>query len=52
MQCSISECKIKAIQSIKIGFKERRNLCEQHYRLFMNREEKHKPCFIKASEFK
>lgn len=52
MHCSISECKMKAIQSVKIGFKEKRNLCEHHYKLFINKDEKHKPRFTKASDFK
>jgi len=52
LQCSISECKIKATQSVKIGFKETRNLCEYHYNLFRNKDKKHIPNFSKASEFK
>lgn len=52
VQCSISECKMKAIQSIKIGFKEKRNLCKYHYELFINKEKKYKLIFIKASDFK
>jgi hypothetical protein len=52
MQCSISECKMKAIQVVKIGFKEKRNLCEYHYRQFIKKDEKYKPSFTRASEFK
>jgi len=52
MQCSISECKMKSIQTVKIGFKEKRNLCERHYKLFNNRDEKYKPSFTKATKFK
>ena len=51
MQCSISECKEKAIQSVKISFKETRNLCKNHYRLFKNKGEKHTATFSKASKF-
>ena len=51
MQCSISECKEKAIQSVKISFKETRNLCKNHYRLFKNKDEKHAATFSKASKF-
>lgn len=50
MQCSISECKLKAIQTVKIGFKETRNLCDYHYNLFKNKDEKHTPNFSKASK--
>ena len=50
MQCSISECKLKAIQTVKIGFKETRNLCDYHYKLFKNKDEKHTPNFSKASK--
>ena len=52
VRCSISECKMKANRSIKIGFKEKRNLCEYHYKLFINKEEKHEANFTRASEFK
>ena len=52
LQCSISECKMKAIQSIKIGFKEKRNLCEKHYRIFLNKEEKYKVKFTRGTELK
>lgn len=52
LQCSISECKMKAIQSIKIGFKEKRNLCEKHYRIFLNKEEKYKVTFTRGTELK
>jgi hypothetical protein len=52
LQCSISECKVKATQLVQIGFKETRNLCEYHYTLFRNKDKKHVPSFDKASEFK
>jgi len=52
MKCSITECKSKANNSVKIGFKETRNLCDYHYNLFKNREEKYVPNFYKASKFK
>jgi len=52
LKCSISECKTTADKSVKIGFKETRNLCEYHYNLFKNKEEKHAPNFSKASKFK
>ena len=51
LKCSITECKIRASKPVKIGFKEARNLCEYHYNLFKNREEKHAPKFSKASRF-
>jgi len=51
LQCSISECKEKAIQTVKISFKENRNLCRKHYMLFKNKDEKHMPTFSKASKF-
>ena len=51
LQCSISECKEKAIQTVKISFKENRNLCRKHYILFKNKDEKHRPSFTKASKF-
>jgi len=52
LKCSISECKIRANQSVKIGFKETRNLCEYHYNLFKNKKEKYALNFSKASKFK
>jgi len=51
MQCSISECKSKAIQTVQISFKERRNLCEEHLKIFKNKDMKHFPKFSKASDF-
>lgn len=50
LQCSISECKSKAVQIVRIGFKEKRNLCQNHYKLFKNREDIHAPSFNKASK--
>ncbi len=52
MQCSISECKEKAIQTVQISFKETRNLCKGHFELFQNKDKKHTINFTKASEFK
>ena len=52
MKCSISECKTKADKLVKIGFKETRNLCEYHYNIYKNKEEKHMASFSKASKFK
>ena len=51
MQCSISECKVKATITVKISFRENRKLCENHYKLFKNKNEKHSPVFVKASKF-
>ena len=51
LQCSISECKEKAIQTVKISFKETRNLCINHHKLFKNKDEKYAPSFSKASKF-
>ena len=51
LQCSISECKEKAIQTVKISFKETRNLCKNHHKLFKNKNEKYTPTFSKASKF-
>lgn len=51
MKCSITECEIKATHMVKIGFKETRNLCEYHYNLLKNKEEKYTPDFEKASKF-
>ena len=31
LQCSISECKHKALETVKISFRETRNLCKEHY---------------------
>jgi len=50
MQCSISECKSKAIHTVKIGFKEKRSLCKHHYDLFNNKDKIHTPSFNKASK--
>jgi hypothetical protein len=50
MQCSISECKSKAVQTVKISFKEKRNLCQYHFELFKNKDIQRTPNFSKASE--
>jgi hypothetical protein len=50
LQCSISECKLKAIQIVSIGFKEKRNLCRHHYDLFKNKDQVHAPSFSNASK--
>lgn len=52
MKCSISRCKSKAIQTISINFRERRNLCQYHYNLFQNREKDYKLTFERASNLK
>ena len=51
MQCSISECKLKATDTVKISFRETRSLCKKHYQLFINKDKKHLPNFTKASKF-
>ena len=51
LQCSISECKYKALKTVKISFRETRNLCKTHFELFKNKDEKHLTNFSKASEF-
>lgn len=51
MQCSISECKQKAIHIVSISFKETRNLCHVHYNLFKNKDDKHLANFTKASNY-
>ncbi|MDC4231575.1 MAG: hypothetical protein M8319_04520 [Nitrosopumilus sp.] len=51
MQCSISECKLKAVKKVKISFRETRNLCKEHSKLFKNKEKKYAPNFTKASRF-
>ena len=51
MQCSISECKLKAIKTVKISFRETRNLCKNHYKLFNNKDEKYISKFTRASKF-
>ncbi len=43
---------MKSFELVNIGFKEKRNLCEYHYKLFLNKDEKHKVNFTKASKFK
>jgi len=50
MQCSISECKSTAAQIVKIGFKEKRNLCQYHFELFKNKDTEYAPNFSKASK--
>ena len=50
LKCSISECKEKAIQTVQISFKETRNLCKNHCKLFKNKDEIHIPTFSKASK--
>ncbi|MBS1267401.1 MAG: hypothetical protein MAG458_00101 [Nitrosopumilus sp.] len=51
MQCSISECKLKAKETVKISFHETRNLCQKHLELFSNKDKEYFPKFNKASEF-
>jgi hypothetical protein len=51
LKCSISECSVEAIQTVKIGFKETRNLCKYHYNLLINKKVKYMPDFKKASKF-
>ena len=51
LQCSISECKLKAIETVKISFRETRNLCKEHNKLFKNKDKKHLPNFSKATGF-
>jgi len=50
LQCSISECKSKAVQIVRIGFKEKRNLCRHHYDLFKNKDQVYAPSFNAASK--
>jgi len=52
MKCSISECKSKGIQTVTIGFRETRNLCQYHYNLFKNKEKRHEVDYLKASKLK
>ena len=49
MQCSISECRLEATRRVQISFRETRNLCERHYRLFMDRDRSHPVSFARAS---
>ena len=51
LQCSISECKLKAEKTVKISFRETRNLCKNHYKLFSNKNEQYVPNFTRASKF-
>ncbi|MBT3407144.1 hypothetical protein HN415_00515, partial [Candidatus Woesearchaeota archaeon] len=46
----ISECKEKAIQTVKISFKENRKLCKKHFKIFQNKDKKYLPSFSKASK--
>lgn len=50
LQCSISECKSKSIKTVKISFRETRNLCKNHLELFSNKDKEHFPIFTKASK--
>ncbi|WP_299291886.1 hypothetical protein [Nitrosopumilus sp.] len=50
MQCSISECKLQSIKTVKISFRETRNLCKKHYELFISKNETHPTKFTKASQ--
>ena len=43
--------KLKAIETVKISFRETRNLCKEHYKLFKNKDKKHIPNFSKATRF-
>jgi len=51
LQCSISECKHRALETVKISFRETRNLCKEHYNLFKNKDAKYGVNFSKASKF-
>lgn len=50
MKCSISECKKNAIKTVKISYRETRNLCKNHYELFNNKDKKYLTNFIKAKK--
>ena len=50
MQCSISECKSKSVTTVKISFRETRNLCKRHYELYVSKDLKHPTEFTKASK--
>ena len=50
MKCSISECKYPAIETVKISFRETRNLCKNHLKLYNNKNSKYSTNFKKASE--
>ncbi len=50
MKCSISECKSPAIETVKISFRETRNLCKIHLKLYNNKNSKYSINFKKASE--
>ncbi|RNJ76487.1 MAG: hypothetical protein EB829_00700 [Nitrosopumilus sp. H8] len=50
MQCSISECRRKAARTIQIGFRETRNLCAEHLRLFEGRDAEHPVEIARASD--
>ena len=51
LQCSISECKLVAEETVKISFRETRNLCKKHYQIFINKNKEHPVNFTKASEY-
>ncbi|RNJ77671.1 MAG: hypothetical protein EB828_00465 [Nitrosopumilus sp. D6] len=50
MQCSISECKSKSAKTVKIGFRETRNLCAEHLRLFEGKNAEYPVELARASE--
>ena len=41
MQCSISECKLKAVQTVEISLEKLEILCKKHYQIFINKDKKH-----------
>ena len=50
LQCSISECKSKSVETVKISFRETRNLCREHLKSFSNKDKEYFPRFTKASK--
>lgn len=50
MRCSISECREEAIGTVRISFRETRNLCKRHYELFAAKDLPHKASFKRASD--
>lgn len=50
MRCSISECREKAVGTVRVGPRETRNLCSRHLRIYRGRDKSHEVGFARASD--
>ena len=49
VKCSITECRADSAVTVRIGSREKRNLCRYHHNLLKNKDRQFRPEFKKAS---